>query len=81
MEFKKNGMPRFIVERCPRDREEGAGYTINTVEDLQQYLAWPAPHDDYRLVSTQLVNGTWILVWEYKDPPVVVSGYEIPGPR
>lgn len=38
----------------------------NTTEDLARYLN-ADPHPEYRLVSTNWMNGTWHLVFELKE--------------
>ena len=38
----------------------------NTKEDLSRYLA-KNPYPEYRLVSTNWMNGNWHLVFELKD--------------
>lgn len=38
----------------------------NTVEDLSRYLDTD-PHPNYRLVSCNLINGNWHLVFELKE--------------
>lgn len=56
---------RFIIEHGLSGRVHDAINNSNTVEDLSAYLyRGVSPNKGYRLVSCQLVEGNFLLVWE-----------------
>ena len=54
--------PKYIVEYGISK----AVPNCNTVEELREYLN-EVPHFDYRLVTCQLENGSFLMVWELRD--------------
>ena len=57
--------PRFITEYGLEGKQEHAVNGGNTIEDLNRYL-YDDPHPEYRLVSANLIDNNWHLVWELK---------------
>ena len=61
---------KYIVETGLGGRVPYAVNGANTTNDLAAYLA-KDPHPNHRLVSTQWLNGSYILVWELKEPALI----------
>jgi hypothetical protein len=72
MKNKSSGPAKYWVERGLDGLVERAVNGANTIQDISEYLSQD-PHPGYRLVSCQWVEGNYTLVWELKEPPVIIT--------